>query len=260
MIKKKIVLVITGGFILGLFAFILSIIFAFTGNPISAAIANHKINDYIKKEYAFITDLDYKEKKSTYNFKFNYYGKYVQSKSSEDTGFYVYYNEGEIEDNYDNCVEGMLNTYSRLEEQFDDAVEKIIDENFPHKTDMVLANFYKGDLENGLKDKLTLDMTLDINNIPLDTELSVYLFSDEISYEALHDRLVEVHQLMKENNLDFEIYSIVIEEPISEDEEKPKHKGQNIHLLDFPTESMNAENLIEVIKAHQLQWEMEHEK
>lgn len=60
--------------------------------------------------------------------------------------------------------------------------------------------------------------------------------------------------------LKFKSYSVVIQEPKSEDKDKPQAQGESLHLLDFPVEKIESENLIDVIKDHQAQWEAEHEK
>lgn len=248
-ICKIIVGIITGAIVL----FIINIITSFTGNPISASIAESKINEYIEAEYSFIRDLDYKEKKAKYNFKFGCYGKYVQSASSPDTGFYVYYSDGKVDDEYEGYVLGKFNTFSRLTNEFDDIVEKIIEEGFPYETDMVIAGIAKE--EDGIK-QLELDMPLDIHNLPAKSELTVYVYANTISYEVLRDRLVELDLLMKKNDIRIDIYSVVIEEPRTENE---KH-GERLHLFDFPAEYIASDNLIETIKTHQKQWEDKHEK
>lgn len=257
MTNKKLILKIIAGLIaVGLIGIILFITNSFTGNPISAAIANKNINNYLEDKYSFINDLDYKDKKTTYNFKFGQYGKYVQSKSSPDTAFYVTYNRsGKISDDYDGYVVGRFNTYTRLEKEFDSVVEEIFKKNFPYETDILIAGF---SFDENDRNKLALDMKLDLDNLPLESNLSVYIISDEINYEVLRDRLIEVDELMKDHSFKFKNYSVVIQEPKSEDKDKPR--GESLHLLDFPVEKMESEDLITVIKDHQTQWEIEHEK
>ncbi len=257
MTKKKLILKIIAGLVsVALIVLILFITNSFTGNPISAAIANKNINRYLEDNYSFINDLDYKDKKTTYNFKFGQYGKYVQSKSSPDTAFYVTYNRsGKISDDYDGYVVGRFNTYTRLEKEFDSVVEEIFKKNFPYETDILIAGF---SFDENDRDKLTLDMKLDLDNLPLESNLSVYIISDEINYEVLCDRLIEVDGLMKDHSFKFKNYSVVIREPKSEDKDKPR--DESLHLLDFPVEKMESEDLINVIKDHQAQWEIELEK
>ncbi|MBU5674950.1 hypothetical protein KQI88_00785 [Alkaliphilus sp. MSJ-5] len=257
MTKKKLILKIIAGLVsVALIVLILFITNSFTGNPISAAIANKNINRYLEDNYSFVNDLDYKEQKTFYNFKFGNYGKYVQSKSSQDTAFYVTYNRnGGINDTYDDYVVGKFNTYTRLEKEFDSVVEKVFKKSFPYETDILIAGF---SFDENDRDKLTLDMKLDLDNLPLESNLSVYIFSDKINYEVLRDRLIEVDELMKNNSLQFKNYSVVIRQPRSDMKDSPR--DESLHLFDFPVEKVESEDLITVIKDHQAQWEIEHEK
>src|SRR5690554_5087229 len=100
------------------FIFIGAILFftnAFVGNPISKYIAKKEIEEYMDKEYQ---DLNLELVEVGYNFKnANYYGL-LQSKTSEDTHFYVRTGHGEApHDDYSFMVKGLENTIQRFERE-----------------------------------------------------------------------------------------------------------------------------------------------
>lgn len=215
-----------------------------------------KINQYLQDNYAFIQDLDYKETKASYNFKTGAYGKRVSAKNSKDTTFYVsYYGKGRIEDTFVGDVQHKFNTYTRLEKELTSVVKKIMQDQFPYETDMIIAGF--SFVEEANKDQLSLDMNLDVSKFSLDAYLTVYVFSNDISYEILRDRTVEIDQLMKNHSLMFKMYSVVIEKPRKSEEPMAR---EALYLYDFPADKVISDNLIKVIQEHQVRWENAHEK
>ncbi len=98
----------------------MSVYLSFYGNPISKAIANSKIEAYIRDTYP---DIDLEVSKTVYNFKFEEYVANVQSKESVDTTFSVHWDDEGIRDSYDSEVIGRWNTYERLQREFSDALE-----------------------------------------------------------------------------------------------------------------------------------------
>lgn len=107
--------------------------------------------------------------------------------------------------------------------------------------------------------ELERDMELDIHNPPLPASLTVYILHEDVSYEFLSSRLLELHQLMEENKIPISSYTVVVREPIPEGE-KSNLDGASNYLIDFPVEELASENLIKTIKAHQKEWEKENSK
>lgn len=237
--------------------FIIGVIFlffdSFYGNPIGAAIAKHKITNYVQTKYP---DMNLDMSKVKYNFKNDSYFSIIQSNKVDDIRFTVYFSSGELNDTYKNDVTGRYKTYDRLSREFDSRVEEIISKNFMHDIDFVLADFGKDD--NDLRN-LTLDMPLDLTNPPLPAYLSVYLYSSDVNYEKLSSCLMELYDIMNNNSIPIDFYSVVIREPLPEGE-KAAPDGEHLHLFDFPAEKIQSNNLIIDIKEHIRAYEEEHEK
>jgi hypothetical protein len=221
---------------------------SFYGDPILEKIATHKIQAYVKETYP---NMDLEVSKANYNFKFKEYNSHVQSNTSQDTRFTVTWTGERIDDSYESDVVNRYRTFARLQQEFSKSVEGIIEEEFPYETSILFADLGKAEI--GIS-SLTLDMPMDIHNPPLPATLTIYILSNEISYEYLSDRLLELYDIMIQNQIPIDIYSVVIEEPLPEGE-KSAPGGQSIHLLDFPADKIMSENLIETMKEHQKAWD-----
>jgi hypothetical protein len=108
-------------------------------------------------------------------------------------------------------------------------------------------------------DSLTLDMPLNTATIPLPPTLVIYFYHDQINYEVFCERLLELRDIMKKNNIKIEYYTVVMEEP-SEDGEKPKSSGEAIYLHDYPADKLLSQTLAEDIKIYMAAREREKEK
>lgn len=251
--KKKTVVIMTACIVL-LIGFPISLIAnSIYGNPISAAVATSKIRSYVEETYP---ELDLVVPKATYNFKFSEYNSRVRSKTSEDTHFNIGWSRKGINDSYEYEIANYSTTIRRLTEEFDDAVEAIMKDQFLYETDIMVADMRKSTEDLS---KLERDMELDIHNPPLPASLTVYILHEDVSYEFLSSRLLELHQLMEENKIPISSYTVVVSEPVPEGE-KPDPDGASNHLIDFPVEKIASGNLIETIKAHQKEWEKENSK
>ncbi len=234
--------------------FIASIIMAFYGNPITAVIATAKIRNYVEDTYP---NMDLEVPKAGYNFKFEEYISHVESKTSPDTHFDVSWVKGKIYDTYESFVTRRGNTFDRLSREFRDRVEQIIQKEFLYTTSILLVDLGK---EEQNISHLTLDMPLDPSNPPMPANLTIYILSNDVSYEFLSARLQELQSIMEENKIPIATYSVVVEEPLIEGEEKAAPDGENIYLYDFPSEKISSDNLVEVIKEHQKTWEANNSK
>ena len=250
---KKLLKILAAVIALLLIGLLLSAVNSFVGNPISSAIATSKIRTYVKETYP---DLDLEVPKATYNFKYNAYSSFVQSRTSEDTCFSVSWRNGNISDRYESDVVSRFTTFRRLSSEFSSAVEPIINNEFPYETSILIADFSKSDDEFS---NLNLDMSLDINNPPLPAYLTIYMLHQDVNYEFFRDRILEVYQIMEQHNIPIEVYSFVLQEPLPEGE-KAAPDGKSIYLFDFPAEKIMEENLIENMILHQQQLEDESDK
>lgn len=194
--------------------------------------------------------------KAQYNFKNKDYFCIIQSKEIKDMRFQISYSGKKFRDSYEYDVIGKYQTFVRLSNEFDKKVEELIKSAFPYPTDILIADFEKNDDNFS---NLTLDMPLDITNPPYPAYLTVYILSEEISYDILSARLLELHNLMQKNRIPIKLYTVVIEEPMP-DGEKAAPGGKDLHLFDFSVEKLESEDLIAAIKKHMQIYEEEHEK
>jgi hypothetical protein len=233
--------------------FMVSAVVSFFGNPITKMIATSQIRSYVEKNYQ---DMDLVVAKAGYNFKFRHYVSNVQSTTSVDTSFSVNWRKGKIDDSFEINVLKHNKTYRRLEKELSDIVEETIGKEFLYQTSIVGV-----DLDKSMSDfsNLTLDMPLDTEKIPLPTTLTIYFYDDKINYEVFSERLKELYDIMNENNIRIDFYTVVMEEP-SVDGEKPKSSGEAIYLNDYPADKLSSQTLAEDIKKYIAAWEREHEK
>lgn len=245
----KILSVFISLFILG---YIIYFINAFTGNPVSSAIATKKITSYVNKTY---TSLDLVIPKAKYNFKDSSYYSIVKSKTSKDTHFTISYGNGRINDSYEYEIGNKYTTFSRLSDELDKTIEDILKKEFPYQTDMVLADFAK-DTDN--YNKLTLDMPLDITDLPFPALLNVYIFSEEITYDFLADRMLEVKNIMNSHNIKIDTYSIILEDP-DEEARKTGTGQETLYLYDFPADKIQEDGLADILKEYKEQKDIEDE-
>ena len=103
-------------------------------------------------------------------------------------------------------------------------------------------------------------MSIDLANPPIPTSVTVYILSKEISYEVLVDRMKEWIILRRRTQFNVDYYSVVLEQPLIEGEEKPAPDGERLYLYDFPAENLQRQDLIDLIKQHQTDWEENHKK
>ena len=232
--------------------FIISLVTAFYGNPITKAIATAQIRSYVAETYP---DMNLEVTKAVYNFKFKEYFSNVQSITSMDTAFRVSWVGGKVEDDYEITVLGGYSTYQRLQRELNDIVEETIAREFPYETSIVIADADKSADDFSV---LTLNMALDTSTFPLNTILVVYFYQDEINYELFCERLKELYDIMKRNKIRIDFFSVVMEET-PEEGEKPTG-GESIHLFDFPAEKINSDTLSEDVQKHIAEWEGQHEK
>lgn len=242
-IKIHIRHIITTIVILFFLGLVCSFINSFTGNPVSAFIASRRIRDYAAATYSTL-DLELSEVK--YNFKNSAYGCQVHSKKSEDTKFYICYSHGRVSDDYKYEVANHFTTYRRMSKDFNDMVTNIIEKGYPHETTLIIGDLI-GDTQ-----LLTPDIPLDLNNIPLQLSLTVFILSDVRDEGQMAASLLELNQLMLSKDIAIDQYTIRLEEPVPE-ESKPG-SGDNLYLENFPANNItdDQESLVSVIREHQL--------
>jgi hypothetical protein len=229
--------------LLVILGFVFCLVNSFTGNPVSAFVASCKIKNYAAVHYP-ASDLVLSDVK--YNFKNNAYGCHAQSPKSEDTNFYIQYSHGRVSDDYEYEVANHFTTYRRLSKDFNAMVKNIIENDYPHETTLIIGDLI-GDTQ-----LLTQDVPLNLKDMPLQLSLTVFILSDVRNEEQMASYLLELHQLMLSKNIPIAQYTLRLEQPMPE-ESKPG-SGDNLYLEKFPAKSItgNQENLISIIREHQL--------
>ena len=246
--KKKVLRVVVILFVLLLISFIFSVVDAFVGNPISKAIASHKINDYVKENYH---DLDLELSKTSYNFKFDEYFAIAQSKTSADTHFDISYSKGNVTDTYSTDVLSGWNTFQRLDEEFNRVVEQLITDNLPYDYDMLFGGLdKKGEYQSK---NLSLDMKLDYTKLPLDGSITAYIYTEDVSWENVAKISLEIDKLMKANDIRIDQYDVILE-PLSRKEDKT---GDSLGIYEFPQSLFAEDNLPQIMKGYYEKWEAE---
>lgn len=220
---------------------------SFVGNPISRALATHAINKYLETNYA---ELNLEVKPAVYNFKIGKYNAWAKSKESVDTHFTVYCTMGGkvTADDFEDRIPSGWNTYTRIEKEYREFVTPIIESNLPYDFYIVLADLER--LEKPAA-KLPLDMNLDVYNVPLAAYVTVYLYTDDVSWDNVAGTALELDGLMQENSLAVDQYTVVLK-PGSPEEEK---KGESLGIYDFPQELLGSDDLPKFMEEYFYQWE-----
>lgn len=205
---KKLVLKILAGIVaLLLISGIFFVTNAFVGNPISAAMANKAIERYVTQNYS---NLDLQIEKSSYNFKDGSYAAMAKSKTSIDTKFAIYYQNGKVKrDNYDTYVLGMFNTLQRFSDEYSTIARSIIAKELGYENNTTMVMFDKGAYgsANGV---LELDMKFD-KSLPIDSEVTISLDLMDNSLEGIAKVLTDAHKAFVDNGCFFNKYSVYAE-------------------------------------------------
>lgn len=88
-------------------------------------------------------------------------------------------------------------------------------------------------------------MILDLENLPLDQYISLYIFEEERTWERLAEIMVELDELMEENNLHISKYTISLRERGEEGKIVPQ---ESLGVYDFPQELVKSQNLAKVLE------------
>jgi hypothetical protein len=175
---------------------------AFVGNPLSAMMANKAINQYVNQNYAF---LDLELDKANYDFKTGGYRVYARSKTSMDTRFAIYYDEGKVtRDDYQIYVVEKFNTLERLTSEYSLIAKRIVAEALGYETNTTFVIQGKNASES-YSDVLTLDMKFD-KAVPINPEVSIQIDTSDYSLENVADVLMRAHEAFLANGCKFTKY------------------------------------------------------
>lgn len=223
---------------------------AFVGNPISAYLAHNSAQAYIEENYK---ELNLELGKASYNFKFDHYMVRASSKTSPDTYFSIDVDSfGHVErDNYRGSVLSGSNTYRRLNEGFEDFVEPFIEKNMPYEFDMIIAQL--DDREPSIMKQLERDATYEVTDMPMECLVTVYLYSDDLSWGNVAKITLELDALMEKGDLEVAEYTVVLEPLV----EKTENRGESFGIYDFPKKMLKSPDLAKEMEAFFKIWNQE---
>ena len=252
--KKKILKIIALIVAIGLIIGVLVISNAMNGNPVSKFMAKRASADYVEEvikpkfpEYAdSIVQGD-----TFYSFKDGYYHTRYTSTISEDFYFNTMWNHGTIHDTSDNIITGW-NTLSRLNDEFDDTIEAILEGETDYTFDMLGASLLGDD--DGILEGVTLDMALDIHNPPVEPDMFVYIEDTDLSWDRVASLLLECKGIMDEYDIPMGVYTCVVRMP--KDPSGERTNFDSIGIYDFPAEKIvESDDLPEILQEYFNNWD-----
>jgi len=238
---------------------------AFLGNPVSRALAVRAADQHLQEHYP---NTDYQILRVAYTFKTTSYYAYVESPSSMDTHFTIYFDMlGNAKyDTYDS-VEDDWNTARRLDSEYRKLTDQVFnDPELPYDNSSIYSILF-GELEIYplefiqdpnisdipdyalVQDDLVLDQAYDIRELgALAGHLVIYVDSEELTPEAAAAIMLDFKARFDQANIPFYAMDMTLRHPIRED--GTREPGDFI-ILDFPYSEMNKEGLAErLLQAH----------
>ena len=208
---------------------------SFLGNPITKSIAAKEAKKYVEENYP---NLELEVGETVYNFKFSCYDTSITSPSSEDTHFTVTYRRGEVSDSFDSYVAERFNTMIRLTNAFNKEVEELLTKQFPYEIEMVVCSL---EGTEGMK-SLTLDMPYDLASISMKKAISLYVYTEEISWEKVAEVLIKLDEILERDGIYVDIYNVNLQK--GEKEWKTSLDAYNV-----PREVVKEEKLAEILES-----------
>ena len=256
--KRKILKILAFILAVGLIIAVLVISNAMNGNPVSKFMAKRASMDYvdevIKPKFPDYAD-SIVQGDTFYSFKDGYYHTRYTSTISEDFYFNTMWNHGKIHDTSDNITNGW-NTLIRLNDEFNLVIESIMGAETAYEFDMLGGDLIS-DTE-GLKD-FTLDMELDIHNPPVMSNMFVYIYDTEQTWERVADLLLECKSIMDAHDIPMGQYTCVVRMPKDPSGERTNY--DSIGIYDFPAEMIeDREDLPQILEEFHKKWEEDFDK
>lgn len=208
------------------------------GNPFSQWVATKCIKNYAAEEYPV---LNLETSKAMYNFKYGEYRAQARSKDSPDTHFFIYYDQGKIKDNYTGLVLSRWNTALRLNEEFGLLVEPLLAKNMRYDFKSITAGLdKKGEYATGVLDS---DLALDLYDLPLEAFVSLYIYTDYLSWDAIAQITLEADAILRAQHLAVKQYTVVLQPRLADGEKSTVSLG----VYDFPQSELSQPDLAQVM-------------
>lgn len=238
--KKKALKILAATLAFLLIGLILFVTNSFVGNPISKLLVKNSVQKYITENYS---DLDLEINKVSYNFKDGRYFAYAKSKTSIDTHFAIYCNGyGKVlYDNYESNALGKFNTWIRINDEYRNAVDRVIEEEFPFNCDIAFGEINNKDVDIKHID-LEIDANVNINDYAKDKgKLVIYIMSENLTEETMANTLLQIKEIFDRNNVSFYSIDLVLEKLTIEG--KPSEESMRVE--NFLYEDIYKDGLVD---------------
>lgn len=223
------------------------------GNPVSKMIATKNVKEYINEKYS---DLDIEVGEVFYNFKDGNYHVEVTSHTSKDTHFSISVTPfGKIRyDYYENNVLDKYNTYYRLNDEYGNEVDKLINkEEFLYKDDIHFGEIMDkevsrhenyNDISYGVDLKeLELDKDYDLYKLGKEAgHIVFYAKDDEVSIKKASEILLYIKNMFDENNISFYAIDLTLDKTEDKGVEASLEE-ESINIVQFLYEDIYEKNL-----------------
>ena len=231
--KKKVWKCIALVLALGLIGFLGWFANGLVGNPVSRWLANRALNNYVEEHYA---DLNLNTERFGFDFKSGGYFAYVRAEGSLDTAFYIDMDMlGNVTwDSYDTWVTSGHNTENRVQEQYRELVDSVLDSaTFPYESDIMGGMLdFEQDREVGdphdysyaiPREELVMDKEFSFSEI-LDLGkragiLTVYVNEDTVTVERAAQIMLDIRKIFDEAGVPFYRLDFVLQYPRPEEGE-----------------------------------------
>ncbi len=224
---------------------------AFFGNPVSGAIARRSARQLLSRAHP---GSDYVVKDGGYNFKTGGYWVHIESPSSPDGAFSVYTDGlGRYRfDTFEEMVTRRGNTARRLDAAYRAAGDAVFNApDFPFDTDVEFLElmFRDSDYPYAIPpEELELDGEYDIAALGAQAgRLVIYFMDRDLSPERLAELLPAVKARLDAAGVPFRTVDAVLRRPKPED--GSPWDPEQLNILDFPSEDLDAPDLAERIAA-----------
>lgn len=222
------------------------------GNPLSKALAKCTAEKHLKENYL---DTDYELEEVKYSFKDCYYHAYVTSPSSIDTHFELWINGfGKLKyDNYDYDVTSGWNTAMRIDKDYRNTVETLIESgSFPYDVYIGYGELaftteeYKDNTTIPtyalVSNELTVDAYYNANELGKSAgKLTVHIEDATVSPERMAEILLGIRECFDNAGVGFYAIDLTLEYP----EDVNDTDDDRLEVLEFLYSDIYEEGLVE---------------
>src|SRR5699024_4312671 len=211
------------------------------------------VEEYFETHYG---DRDYVIDKMFNNYPVSGYVAKISSPSSPDTHFeIVHVSKGEVEDTYEEDVLSGSNTLERVEDAYNQLVNKTIEENdvdFDYSS--VCGRYFSSwDDSDELflnPEDLQLDKEYDVRDLGAKHgQIAIYANDEEIEYETVEQIMLQVKEIIDDADIPFLKMSVTLEEPL--DDEDNTVGNDRMEFYGVPYEKIEEDGLLQYLKENE---------